>query len=471
MNSGARRWCITEVGVRTSRPLAMHIKVLWVAPALEMARCPNWEIRMPRDGPEINHCRLLVSHRPPFLSRQPLCVVFCPHHIARSGPLQLSTSILPQNVSRPDRILIDLAAGRSLSGPVYDATVDSAIEHRMAGLLWTRAQKGAISAPQEVRERLESLDLQAWARARMLESALGQLLEVAKAVGVRVALIKGLATAGRWYDRPAERWAYDLDIVVYPSDLSGVDDLVALLYPDHPLIGQIGPMVRRRHLQSVDLGVTGMPVDIHLDPLKLELVWSTAPERYWGHMTEVPLGDGLSAPAFDNNVSLFLHLLHLNKDHFRRLIGYADIVRGGAQANLDWNVVIDFAAGEGVAEHVLNTAHAVEEELQVDLALPGLDRTWRSVVWARSWPRESRLLGVSQEVHRHRLFVIPLTAVGRTFSAASGWLRRLWPPRLLLDYYYPGVRGIYPVKLLRARINRRRPPARAADDVAPKSPR
>jgi hypothetical protein len=377
-------------------------------------------------------------------------------------------------VSRPDRILIDLAAGRSLSGPVYDATIDSAIEHRMAGLLWTRAQKGEISAPQEVRERLESLDVQAWARARMLESAFGQLLEVAEAVGVRVALIKGLATAGRWYDRPAERWAYDLDIVVHPKDLPGVDDLVAGLYPDHPLIGEIGPMVRGKHLQSVDLGVAGMPVDIHLDPLKLELVWSTAPERYWDHMTEVPLGDGLSAPAFDNDVSLFLHLLHLNKDHFRRLIGYADVVRGGAQSDLDWNVVIDFAAGEGVAEHALNTVRAVEEELHVDFSLPGPHGSWRSGVWARSWPRESRLSGMNQNVHRHRLFVIPLTAKGRAVSAASGWLRRLWPPKVLLDYYYPGVRGIYPVKLLRARIHRRHPPTPSvnhADDVAPRFPR
>lgn len=341
----------------------------------------------------------------------------------------------------------------------------------MAGLLWTRALEGEINISQDVRGRLEHLDLQAWARARMLESALAQLFEASRALGMRVALIKGLATAVRWYDRPSERWSYDLDIVVHPGDLSGIDDLVARVYPDHPLVGQLGPMARGKHLQSVDLGVAGMPVDMHLDPLKLELVWSTRPARYWDHITEVSLGDGLTSIAFDNDVSLLLHLMHLNKDHFRRLIGYADVVRGGAQPDLDWNVVIDLAGGEGVAEHVINTARAVEEDLQIDLSLPPLRRSWRSDVWARSWPRESRLAGSSQNVHRHRLFLIPLTAKGRAISAVIGWWRRLWPPKLLLDYYYPGVRGIYPVKLLRARINRRHRPTPAADGVVPKSPR
>ena len=389
------------------------------------------------------------------------------------GAASKARSILT-DVSRPGRLLVELAAGRPVTGRIEEPTVDIAIEHRVAGLLWTNVHSGEIDAPESVRNRLEGLDLQAWARSRMLESALGQVFEVARDAGVRVALIKGLATATRWYDRPAERWAYDLDIVVHPRDLAGVDDLVARLYPNHPLIGEIGPMVRGKHLQSVDLGVAGMPVDMHLDPLKLELVWSTGPGRYWDHMTEVSLGDGLTAIAFDNDVSLFLHLMHLNKDHFRRLIGYADIVRGAAQSDLDWNAVIDFAEGEGVAEHVINTASAVEEELQVDLSLPRLHRTWRSGVWARSWPRVSRLSGVNQNVHRHRLFVIPLTAKGRAVSAASGWLRRLWPPKVLLDYYYPGVRGIYPVKLLRARIHRRHPPTPAvnhADDVAPRFPR
>jgi hypothetical protein len=361
-----------------------------------------------------------------------------------------------------------------VTGRIEEPTVDIAIEHRVAGLLWTNVHSGEIDAPESVRNRLEGLDLQAWARSRMLESALGQVFEVARDAGVRVALIKGLATATRWYDRPAERWAYDLDVVVHPRDLAGVDDLVERLYPSHPLKGSIADLVRRRHLQSVDLGVAGMPVDLHLDPLKLELVWSRAPERYWDHLVELRLSDGLRIPVFDTNVSQFLHLMHLNKDHFRRLIGYADVFRGGTRADIDWNAVIDFAAGEGVAEHVLNTAQAVEDELQVDFSLPELHRSWRSDVWARSWPRESRLSGASQNVHRHRLFVIPLTAKGRAASAASGWLRRLWPPKVLLDYYYPHDPDGYLTKLFKVRLGWRRSRASAlnhADDVAPRFPR
>ncbi|HEU4319409.1 MAG TPA: nucleotidyltransferase family protein [Acidimicrobiia bacterium] len=370
--------------------------------------------------------------------------------------------------------MIDLAADRVVSGTIDDAVVDQAVEHRVAGMLWTRVSAGEITPAQPVMQRLENLDLQAWARARMLESSLQQLLDVADATGVRVALIKGLATGGRWYARPTERWSYDFDLVVHPDDLGGIDQFVSRLYPSHLLVGEIERLVRGRHLQSVDLGVAGMPVDLHLDPLKLEIVWSVSPARYWDHAVELNLSDGLRVPTFDTNASLFLHLMHLNKDHFRRLIGYADVVRGAAQTDLDWSVVMDLAAGEGLSEHVANTASAVEEELGVEFSLPRAHRSWRSSVWARSWPRQSRLSGVARNVHRHRLFVIPLTAKGRAVSAVGGWLRRLWPPKVLLDYYYPHDSGGYLVKLLKVRFGGRRSHVSSLsheDDAAPRFPR
>lgn len=351
-------------------------------------------------------------------------------------------------------LLIDLAAGRHVAGGVDQALVTTAVDHRVAGLLWTQVSAGQLEATQPVREYLESLDLQAWGRARMLEAALDELLTASERLGVRLALIKGLAAAARWYQRPTERWAYDLDVVVHPGDLGAVDELMSVVYPSHPLRGHLVDLMRRRHIQSVDFGVRDMPVDMHLDPFKLEIMWARSPERLWRHMEDLPIASGLVVPTFNNEVSVLVHLMHLNKDSFRRLAGYADVARGMSQ-DLDWDVINSLAFHEGMETALMQTVAAVAKDLRIATETTPHRGGLRASLWRRAWPEEGRLQLTSAGGRRHRLFVIPLLARGRLVEALRGWIRRLLPPGALLDYYYPTSHDIYFVKLVRERLRRR----------------
>lgn len=357
-------------------------------------------------------------------------------------------------MAQPHPALFDLAAGRPFApagaGP---GLVDSALEHRMSGLLQSALAGSPGTIPGDAANRLAEADVRQWARNRMVGAVAGRFVALAGGLGIPVALVKGVALEGIAYTRTGERPTWDVDVVVHPDGIPRVEQLVATAQPHHPLLPHLASLVEGGHLQSIDLVYGGLPVDVHLDPLKLELIRTRRPEAWWERMRTVER-EGAPLPTFDAGAALVLALLHLNKDRFRYLLGYADVARLLPLVE-DWDWVAHTLEREGLATPLWSTLTVVEETLDIRSPVAAPAGLTRTRLWRAAWPTGVRLLGAPAGVrYRYRQFLIPFTGNGRSREALKAWLRRLAPPKPLLDAYYPG-RGPYLWKLVVGRVSRR----------------
>ena len=372
----------------------------------------------------------------------------------RSVAAQPHTGEYLAGVPRPHPALIDLAARRDpalneLSRPL----IESSVEHRVPGILHTwAAKRGLLTGEQGA--GLQALDSNVWARNRMLVATAARVDAAARDLGIRTALIKGVALEAMAYSRFGERPSGDLDVVVHHDDRGGVVDLVAALQPEHRLISDLADLVEGRHIQSIDLVVDGLPMDIHLDPLKLEVAATRHPMRLWERTATVTV-EGTRINTFDHEASLVLALLHLNKDRFSHLVAYADVVRLWRGVD-DWDWVESFAQAEGLVTPLRETAAAVVSDLAIsDLQMP-LPAAGGERVWKMLWPERIRLSGAVGRVrYRYRQMLIPVFSPDRIPEVARSWIRRMFPPRQVLAIYYPNARGPYAWRIISSRVARR----------------
>ncbi|HJQ94149.1 MAG TPA: nucleotidyltransferase family protein, partial [Acidimicrobiia bacterium] len=172
-------------------------------------------------------------------------------------------------MTRPHDALINLVAGRPVSRLISEAIVKSAEEHRVGGLLKSAVDRG-LPADETAAIELNKIDALGWARNRMLMDACNQIAHTSGQLGIDLFVIKGIANEARWYSRMGERPAWDIDLVLAPWHRHRVRELLAALQPRHSLLTEPSALHSPR-LQSIDFGYHGLPVDLHLDPLKLEV--------------------------------------------------------------------------------------------------------------------------------------------------------------------------------------------------------
>lgn len=337
-------------------------------------------------------------------------------------------------------------------GPIDERLLESAAEHRMSGLLATAASRTGSSGPgMEVLSEISTLS---WAHNRLVAESAAKIIGEAAAMGVEVAVIKGVALEALCYGEMGERPTSDLDLVVHPSHLNRVPDLIRALQPNHILLPHLDDLIDGGWLGSVDLTVGTLAVDLHLDPLKLEVTKTAHPDAFWARRQTVSAA-GIGLPTFDAEASLLLSLVHLNKDRFRYLIGYSDVVRLAALVS-DWEWVERAMRDEGLRGPLILTLEAVYDDL--DLGAPPLAAQGgvKATAWRRLWPADIRLSGSPGEVrYRYRQTLIPVLGSGHTGEVVVSWSRRMFPPRALLDAYYPSTSGPYPWRLVSGRVRRR----------------
>ena len=346
-------------------------------------------------------------------------------------------------MSRPDRALLDLAAGREL-GPVVDGSslVRSAREHRMIGLLWTGEQNRRRSDLEPWHDDLQREDLLARATAQRLGEALRKVVRRLGDVGVEVATIKGITTEARWYSRPGERPCEDVDVLVGPADICRVDEIVHLLQPNHPLGPGVEPLVRAGALAAIPVAVDGISVDLHFDLLQLGISVRGA-DRFWERTLDFQLANGGGVRVLDPETALVHLLLNLNKDNFVRLLGYADIARLLEREELDWEVIDDMVRTEGLETPVYLTLEAVCATLDIPSPPVCLPRGVRPRIWRCLWRPSVRLRG-GDEIRtrfRHRQHLLAGIARGRAGEALRLWWRLLVPAPRLVTYAYPDESG------------------------------
>lgn len=350
-------------------------------------------------------------------------------------------------------LLLDIAAGRDPQSAVIEAdVVRLAREHRLTGLLWTWARKHLADV--ELNTKLAQNDLYVQAHLLRVWKVLEESVARLAAAGIEVATIKGVTAEARWYGRRGERPCSDVDLLLSPRQLDRVAEAVRLLEPDHPWASYVGPLAATGQIQAVTTHVDDLEVDLHLDVLKLGIRTRQSSD-VWNLTSPYLLPGGGSVRVLDDTTALLHLLVHLNKDRFQRLLGYADVARIIASGRVDWERLERFARGEGIIVSTFRTLEVVLDELSlpwpVELKRP---RGPRARAWNVIWPPGVRLRGTEGRLRfRRRQDWIALLARGRALEALGWWLRDMWPPAPVVAVRYADIPGPYLWKLFWGRVN------------------
>jgi hypothetical protein len=306
----------------------------------------------------------------------------------------------------------------------------------MAGLLlteveetdqpWRRLVLGLL--------RANHASVEAW--HKRLWSGIESIAEILDELGVEVAIAKGIAAEARWYSRLGERPCSDLDLLLPPAHLSRIDDIIAAVEPSHPLCGKTRDLAERGFLQSIDLKRDGVPIDLHWDILKIGIP-SRNRDAIWERTVPFSLPNTSSVRMLDPETSYIHFLVHLNKDRFRRLLGFVDVARVHDREELDGDAVERLVRTDGIKTSVDESWNVVVSTLQ--LAAPRRQSTpgIRAAIWRLAWRPPVRLLAAESRIRfRHRQYLIALLIPGRTIEAVRWWVRDRFPPAELLAYVH-----------------------------------
>jgi hypothetical protein len=383
----------------------------------------------------------------------------------------------------PHPALIDVAAGRGL--PVVTDPMPllrSAFAHGMGGLLlsevertdapWRRIALGVLTARQA--------SVRAW--HERLWAALASVSAVLDDAGIDVAIAKGIAAEARWYARTGERPCNDLDLLLSPAHLGRIDDVIAAIEPSHPLCGKVRRLAERDVIQAIDLVHEGVPIDLHWDLLKLGIP-SRNRQAIWDRTVPFTLPDGRSLRALDAECSYVHFLMHLNKDRFRRLLGFVDVARVYEREDLDHATVERLVRADGIEASVSASWEVVVRTLGLDARNQIPATPVRSLIWHIAWRPSVRLRAAESSVRfRHRQWLVAALSRGRAVEALRCWVRVTFPPADFLAYAhsdYAGRWGAEPASItprshlwaltvgrMKLSLGRRRRAARAARLVA-----
>ena len=349
-------------------------------------------------------------------------------------------------------VLVDLAADREPASDEFDSQQWArAIDHRMGGLLWSWGRDHLRD--HDLKTRLLMHDLGVGAHLDVVWKVLGYAVSQLHGRGIDVATVKGVTAGARWYRRTGERPCSDVDLLLAPHHLDRAAEAVAALQPDHPWIPHLDALVASRRVQAVTLRVDDMDVDLHFDLLKLGIPTRGA-SRIWDRTLVHELPGGAAVRVLDDTAALLHFLVHLNKDRFQRLLGYADVQRVIAGGQVDWDLLQQDARREGIEVAVLRTLEAVLDEMSLPWpAEVPRPRGPRSLAWSLLWRPGIRLRGSEGRLRfRMRQNWIAILARGRGREALWWWIREFWPPEAAVDVRYSGLRGPYLWKLFRGRV-------------------
>lgn len=354
-------------------------------------------------------------------------------------------------MARPHPVLVPLASGRS-PGPIAaadDGLLRSALDHGMHGLLWTWVREHAPDYRERV--RLASIDAATRRHHDRLWATLAAVRDRLATLDVEVMALKGVTAEARWYTRPGERPTSDVDVLVRGPRDGRAGDIVRLLDPGYALGAVVDDLVRAGVLQSVDLRVDGVPVDLHFDLLKLGYPMRDL-DAVWRGASCVTGPDGTTVPVLGEEAALVHFLVHANKDSFPRLVAYADVVRVAGRDDLDWDVVGRILRDEGLDDVAACALTTIARAVDVPVDRWPERRGLRTRLWHVTWPERATLLGTAGPARSRRQEALPFLVRGRVRDALRAAARVLLPPRVAVHQRYADVPGPYVVRLARGRL-------------------
>lgn len=353
-------------------------------------------------------------------------------------------------MAKPHPALLALARAEQVP-PISDPDTffESAVDHRMVGLVWTGVTKGEMELPSRITNRLAAEDLAVTARHQRLWTALEEASSRLLEAGIESATFKGVTDEKRWFQRVGERPSNDVDLVI--SDRGRFGEAVSILEPDHPLAGMANSLDHKGFAKAIDVRLGGVFVDLHTDPIKAGPGWEH-PELWWESTETTITPGGVTVRVFNREASAVLRLLHLGKDRFRTLLGVLEAHRM-LETDFNWHTALRLSQAEGITAPVVVAAEIVHEVLGDTLEL-NLPRNWRVALWRRMWRPDVRLNGDSgyRLYPRRSQWGIPLMMPGRTIETLRWMLRGLVPPREIHEFRHPDMSGPYVWQLTGGRL-------------------
>lgn len=364
-----------------------------------------------------------------------------------------------EGLSDSIRFLVTLAAGRSPARvPTHEGLADLAEEHKMQGLVMSALDSREDDASNNLRKDLASIDAQTWARHIFLASELARATSSLTESGIDHYLIKGPAVENRFYDRTGERPFGDLDVVLLPP--FPIVDALDVLGDTARDPAVVQHMADHGWIQSADLTLpSGALIDLHFDPLKLGFQ-SRFSRSVRSHLESMTI-DGATIETLDPTASLVVALLHLNRNRFRQLSGFADVARILSRSQIDWDVFAGLVHADGLEVLINGSLRAVVDELDLDEDMivgwnsrsPLRGVVPKMVIWNVAWRPSIRLSGLAGRFRmgRRSQFLMPALCRGRSAWAIWWMTRRLAPPPQVLELNHPSATGPYLVRLITGR--------------------
>ncbi|MCH7670482.1 MAG: nucleotidyltransferase family protein [Acidobacteria bacterium] len=367
-------------------------------------------------------------------------------------------------------LLIDLAVGRKPRAARDPAAlVAAAADQRMLGLLWQATRSGDVALDEVQKKRIAIGQVRSRSREAKIVAVLPKVLEIARSIDVRLVLFKGAALEYQLYRVSGLRPYTDLDIAVAPESRARFGELVERLDPAHSLANNAQRLSDAGVLDSIDIQLDGVWIDLHVDPFKVGLELRE-PDLVWDS-TEVVDIAGIDVEVFGLEAAALQMMLHELKDRFSFLIGHCDLLRLCTDPKLDRELLQKMISAQGYSSLFTFVMDVVEDDLAQVIHPTKAVRGWRHVVARRVWPSHIRLGGSQGRVdHHRRQQFIPFLATGRVLEALRWWRHVVFPSTVMLVYWgeqlhphHPKLRGPYFWKLLSRRRYLRRD--RRSEDV------
>lgn len=367
-------------------------------------------------------------------------------------------------MAAPDPALLDLVtrSNAAQTTRITRRVVDSAIEHGVAPLLDDAAQRLNLDGDHDAFIRLAMHSLDSAAAAAAARRALHSLLDTANSLGIELAVFKGVAIASRWYPRPELRPAVDVDVFAAPDQTDRLGDFAEAVSSRPQSRIAVDTMVAEGRVFEYSLVADGVTVDLHLDPMNL-VVPIRQRDLLWAKTELIDIGDGKLIRVLDLELSIIQALLHLLRDGFVDLLHAYDLSLM-FDDNPDWTFIEEFADAEGLTDAVRFSVDVVCTILNRPPPIRTDISPFNRLLASVAWPNRSRLGGLEAGGDGpHRQSLASLLITGRRREVASALLRRVFPPRAVIDDRSTECDCPYPIALVRwrlaqrAEIKRRRP--------------
>ena len=359
-------------------------------------------------------------------------------------------------MAAPNPILVDLVRNGETPTCTYVTmpTAISAIEHGLAPLLDAAVQSGQLGGDHDALVQLAVHRLDSAAAAAAVSEALAELLEAAATVDIEIGLLKGVAIGARWYAQPDLRPAVDLDVFVNPDQADRLGEFVELLTGRPASRRAIDAMVAEGRVFEYSVGVRGVTVDVHIDPMNL-VVLTHQRRLVWQRSEALPLPEGPSIKVLDLETSIIQALLHVFRDNFADLLHLHDVLCM-VNDNPDWDFITDYAATEGLTDVVRFSLGFVCDVFDRPSPLPRTISPASRLLIRALWPARIRLKGNESIAKSYRRQTLAsLLIKGRRLEVARALGRRALPPRIVIDDRFEGCDCPYPMALLRWRLAQR----------------